>query len=432
LFEALVMAMVKEMPVAPLAQRLGETDKKIWRVVHHYVDQAVEAQDLEGMSSVGIDDTSFRRGQSYVSVFADLEADERRAVFVTEGRDHETVEQFAGFLAEHGGEPERITEVCQDMSQAYLAGVKDNFKNAQVTFDRFHVKQKLSEAIDEVRRAEAKQHRELLKGTRYLWLKRPQNLTAKQQDWLDELLQQPLQTARAYEWALRFDDFYALEADAAEEYLRRWIEEVRQTEIEPLHKFCATLEAHWEGVIRWHHSRVSNECPSYCTSWWGCGGDAVGGGAGAMMTGDGGGVAGRGVAASAAVWRALLAGVVEVGAAAVDPVAGGVAAALPDLDCLRADAELLGDLVEGEHALGAEPVMVGGDAADAAQLGERGDGERLAPAAGQPLVVEDLHRLVVGVLVEQLVDQRDRRRWRGVRFPRPQWPWHLQRVLLAA
>jgi transposase len=258
LFEALVMAMVKEMPVAPLAARLGETDKKIWRVVHHYVDQAVEAQDLEGMSAAGIDDTSFQRGQSYVTVFADLDPDQRRVVFVTEGRDHETVEQFAGFLADHGGEPEKITEVCQDMSQAYLTGVKDNLSNAAVTFDRFHVKQKLSEAVDEVRRQEAKQHRELLKNTRYLWLKRPANLTAKQQDWLDQLLQEPLQTARAYEWALKFDDFYTLEADRAEEYLRRWIDEVRQTEIEPLHKFCATLEAHWEGVIRWHHTQVSN------------------------------------------------------------------------------------------------------------------------------------------------------------------------------
>ena len=108
------------------------------------------------------------------------------------------------------------------------------------------------------RRAEAKQHKEMLRNTRYLWLKRPANLTAKQQDWLDQLLQEPLQTARAYEWAVKFDDFYTLEADAAEEYLRRWIDEVRQTEIGPLHKFCDTLEAHWEGVLRWHHNQVSN------------------------------------------------------------------------------------------------------------------------------------------------------------------------------
>lgn len=258
LFEAFVMAMVKEMPVAAVGGLVGEHDTKLWRVVHHYVDEAVEAQDLSEMERLGVDDTSFRRGQSYVSVFCDLDPSERRAVFVCERRDQQTVEQFTGFLAGHGGDPERISEVCQDMSQAYLAGVRENLKRAEVTFDRYHVKQKLSEAIDTVRRAEAKEHKELLKNTRYLWLKRPENLTAKQQDWLDQLLQQPLRTASAYEQALRFDIFYELDADRAEEYLRRWVQEVRSTDLEPLHDFAAMLEAHWQGVIRWHHSLVSN------------------------------------------------------------------------------------------------------------------------------------------------------------------------------
>jgi transposase len=259
LFEALVMAMAKEMPVKALAGLVGEEDKRIWRIVHHYVDQAVEAQDLSETEELGIDDTSFRRGQDYVTVFCDLDPGERRAVFVTEGRDHETVEQFAGFLKDHGGDPEQITEVCQDMSAAYLAGVRDQFPKAQVTFDRYHVKQKLSEAIDTVRRAEAKQHKELLKNTRYLWLKRPENLTERQLDWLDELLVQPLEIVRAYELALKFDDFYELQDLAgAEEYLRRWVSEAKASELEPLIQFAEMLEAHWSGVIRWHHSRVSN------------------------------------------------------------------------------------------------------------------------------------------------------------------------------
>jgi transposase len=258
LFEALVMALAKEMPVAAIGRLVGEYDKRIWRIVHHYVDEAVEAQDLAGMEQLGIDDTSFRRGQSYVSVFCDLDPGERRAVFVADGRGQETVEQFAGFLGSHGGDPKRIEEVCQDMSQSYLAGVRENLKRAQVTFDRYHVKQKLSEAIDTVRRAEAKEHKELLKNTRYLWLKRPKNLTPKQLDWLDQLLAQPLETVRAYEQALKFDDFYELSADAAEEYLRRWVQEAKATELVPLIEFAEMLESHWQGVIRWHHSQVSN------------------------------------------------------------------------------------------------------------------------------------------------------------------------------
>jgi transposase len=257
LFEALVMAMVKEMPVKAVAGLVGEYDKRIWRIVHHYVDRAVEAQDLEGVERVGIDETSSRRGHEYVSVFADL--DERRGVFVVDGRDHETVQAFSLFLETHGGDPGRVKEVCQDMSEAFLKGTLAHLLKAEITFDRYHVRSHLSKAVDEVRREESKHHRDLLKNTRYMWLKRPKNLTDRQRDLLDELLAQPLETVRAYTLSQQFDSFYELDdPDTAEEYLRRWITEVDASGLEPLQKFARMLEDHWLGVIRWHHSQVSN------------------------------------------------------------------------------------------------------------------------------------------------------------------------------
>jgi transposase len=257
LFEALVMALVREMPVAPLAELIGESDMRVWRIVHHYVDAAVAGQDLSFVKRVGIDETSSRRGQDYVSVFADL--DERRAVFVTEGRDQATVQAFSGFLEAHGGQAANVEEVCQDMSEAFLTGTLKHLPEAEITFDRYHIRSHLSQALDDVRRADAKEHRGLLKNTRYLWLRRPENLTERQQDWLDELLQRPLEIVRTYELALRFDAFYELDdPDTAEEYLRRWISDVHDSQIEPLIKFTQMLEDHWPGVMRWHHSRVSN------------------------------------------------------------------------------------------------------------------------------------------------------------------------------
>ena len=92
-----------------------------------------------------------------------------------------------------------------------------------------------------------------------MWLKRPANLTNRQRDLLDELLAQPLQTVRAYTLSQQFDSFYEItDPETAEEYLRRWIAEVKATDLEPLHTFARMLEDHWLGVIRWHHSRVSN------------------------------------------------------------------------------------------------------------------------------------------------------------------------------
>jgi hypothetical protein len=69
---------------------------------------------------VGIDETSLRRGQHYITVVHDLDA--KRLLFATEGRDHQTVLDFAADLKAHGGDPAEVRHVCMDMSAAYAKG----------------------------------------------------------------------------------------------------------------------------------------------------------------------------------------------------------------------------------------------------------------------------------------------------------------------
>ncbi len=265
LFEALVMALCKEMPVAAVANLVGAHDTRIWRVVHHYVDEARENLDLSDLTRAGIDETSFRRGQDYVSVFADL--DKSRAVFVTEGRDKATVSRFAADLKDHGGDPDQITEICQDMSQSFLAGVLENLPEAEIIFDRYHVKAQLSKAVDEVRRLERKEEAVTLKGSRYLWLRNPANLSQAQRAELDLLLRKPLKTARAYQWAQRFDHVFELDRPDAEEFLRQWIQGARRSRLRPIKRFANMVEDHWTGILAWFDSKISNERASQCTSW---------------------------------------------------------------------------------------------------------------------------------------------------------------------
>src|SRR6266516_1019973 len=236
LFEALLMALVAEMPVRAVAELVGEHDTRVWRVVHHYVDAARAREDLSTVERLGIDETSFRRGQDYVTLFADL--DRSRCVFATPGRDAESVTRFVADLRAHGGEPEQVTEVCQDMSEPYLLGVLGNLLQAAITFDRYHVKAQLSRAVDEVRRQERKQQGELLKGSRYLWLRKTTTLSEKQRAQLDGLLRQPLQTVRAYNWALKFDAIYELTGTEAEHYLRGWVRGAVRSRLQPLIDFA--------------------------------------------------------------------------------------------------------------------------------------------------------------------------------------------------
>ncbi len=256
LFEALLMAMVSEMPVRAVAELVGEHDTRVWRVLHHYVDRARAEEDFSGVERVGIDETSNKRGQDYVSVFADLDAG--RAIFATEGREAAVYKRFVSDLEAHGGSAGQIDEVCQDMSESYLTGALEHLPEAEITFDRYHVKAQLTKAVDEVRRSERKEHGALLARSRYLWLRNPNNLTDKQRVRLDDLLRQPLRTTRAYNWMLKFDHFYELDHAAAEDYLRRWCRGAVRSRLEPIIGFAHMIADHWLGVVRWHHSRVSN------------------------------------------------------------------------------------------------------------------------------------------------------------------------------
>jgi transposase len=139
LFEALVLSFAAAMPMAKVAAMTREHDTRIWRVVEHHVHAARDQLDCTGVTRVGMDETSARKGQDYVSIFADL--DVRRVVFATEGRCAETVARFAADLAEHGGDPEKVTDTSSDMSTAFISGIAQHLPNATMTFDRYHGRQ---------------------------------------------------------------------------------------------------------------------------------------------------------------------------------------------------------------------------------------------------------------------------------------------------
>jgi transposase len=256
LFEALVMALAAEMPVKAIADLVGEHDTRLWRIVHHYVDLRRAGLDLGDVTRIGADETSFRRGQDYVTVFADL--DDSKVVFATPGRDASVYAKFVQDLEAHGGSAGQIEQCCQDMSEAFLSGALEYLPNAEITFDRYHVKAQLSKAVDLVRRAERHEHHDLLKSTRYLWLRRPENLNDKQRTWLDELLTRPLRTVRAYELMLKFDAVYALTREQAEPYLRAWCQAAHDSDLGPISDFAAMVEEYWLGIVEWFTSKISN------------------------------------------------------------------------------------------------------------------------------------------------------------------------------
>ena len=257
LFEAMIMVLAKAMPVKTIAAFVNEHDTRLWRILHHYVDDARKGADHSQVRQVGVDETSRRRGHNYVSLFVDLE--ESRVLFATGGKDASTVKRFKQDLIEHGGDPSAIEEMCCDMSPAFISGVEKQFPEAHLTFDKFHVIKILNDAVDQVRREEIKDRPEL-KGSRYIWLKNQPNLKVPQMDLLEQLTIKKLnlKTSRAYHIKLNFQELYQQPVEFAETYLKKWYFWATHSRLEPIINAAYTIKNHWDGVLRWFKSKINN------------------------------------------------------------------------------------------------------------------------------------------------------------------------------
>ena len=265
LFEALALTMCQGLPVRQAARMLRVRDKQLWRRIEHYVTQARAKQDMSKVRLVGIDETSLKRGQDYITVVHDL--DEKRLLFATPGRDHATVERFAVDLEAHGCKRTEITNACIDMSAAFAKGIAKSLPKAQISCDRCHVVALANQAMDEVRSAEwktdsqrvrdelgeldATQRRAILWGMR----RNPAGWTVTQTTAMHWLQRANLKTARAWRLKMGLREVFAHARSHNDEAtavidLKRWIGWARRSRLDPFKRLATTLKEHFDGVVR--------------------------------------------------------------------------------------------------------------------------------------------------------------------------------------
>jgi transposase len=173
LFEAYIVLLAPHMALRPLARSVGEHDTRLWRVLKAHVEEARERVDMSEVKELLVDETSQAKGHEYVSLFVEPAqgAQKPRVLHVADGRKAEVFDRFVEDLEAHGGSPERVRDVCMDMSGSFQKGAAQALPGARVTFDPFHVAKLVNEAVDEVRRDETKTQ-PALNGTRYTWIKK--------------------------------------------------------------------------------------------------------------------------------------------------------------------------------------------------------------------------------------------------------------------
>jgi transposase len=258
LFEALIMTMCKKMPFDTVAKLAGTSWHCVHAICKEYVELAVGKLDLSGVTMIAIDETSCKRGHEYLMFAADASA--RKVVFVTQGKDADTVAEFRKFLIEHGGKPEQITSISIDMSKAFIKGVEENFPNARITFDKFHVIAHASKAVDDTRRSEQKTDPSL-KGLRWALLKDRENLTPTQKADLAVFLATATTNRTAQAWRYREqlrEILNCKQFNVASSRLKGWCANVKRSKIEPMKKVARMILDHFDGITAWAQTRQTN------------------------------------------------------------------------------------------------------------------------------------------------------------------------------
>ena len=258
LFEALVLALCQQMPFAAVARTVGESWHRVHAICSRYVELALAEADLSETTALAIDETSYRRGHTYLTLAAD--ATERKVVFVTEGREAKAIAALAEHLGEHQAGPEQITSVSIDMSPAFIKGVSEHLPNARITFDKFHVVAHASSAVDKTRRLEQKTDPSL-KGLRWALLKDRDRLPAHQRADLDALITQVTTKRTARAWLYREQLREILERkqiNVVTAMLAQWCTNVMRSKVEPMKEVAKLIRRHFEGIVAWTQTRQTN------------------------------------------------------------------------------------------------------------------------------------------------------------------------------
>ena len=255
LFEALAMSLIEnEMPTNKVAKLLGEHPNRIWRIFNYWIELAYQKDDIRQVTQLGFDETSRRKGHSYITVAVDLE--ERRVIHVVKGKNAKTIRDIKVYLDDKGVPAKQISQASIDLSPAFISGIMEHFPQADITFDRFHVVKLLNEAMDTVRKQERKEH-EQLKGHKYTFLKN--KLSDKKQSELSELITLYPTLGEAYRLKILFNDLWTMpDKDSAIAFINHWFDDVEKSKIQPFMKFAKTVKAHLSGIINFIETKITN------------------------------------------------------------------------------------------------------------------------------------------------------------------------------
>ena len=260
-FERLALDLSRHMTIQAVAHFLGVS----WHVVKEIQKCSLKRRfskiRLKDVRRIGIDEISIGKHHRYLTVVLDL--DTGAIIFVAEGKGASSLDSFFRRIRRSKA---TIEAVAMDMSKAYIAAVTEHLPKASIVFDHFHVIKLYNETLTKLRRSlyykeKTKEGRSVLKGTRWLLLKNPENLdeAKNEQARLQEALEVNKPLAMAYYLKEELSRLWSCKTkEIARKALNHWIYTGLSSGIRHVISFSKTLFRHFDGILAFYDHSISN------------------------------------------------------------------------------------------------------------------------------------------------------------------------------
>ena len=260
-FERFVLALTKVMTLKDVSRLTGIGWDCAKDILKRHLARRFAQRPLGKLRYIAIDEISVRKGHKYLTLVMDLQSG--AVVFVGEGKSAKALVPFWQDLHKTRA---KILAVATDMSAAYIGAVLENLPGVPLVFDHFHVVKLMNEALTQVRRnlyheLRDVMSRKVLKGSRWVLLKNPENLNLERDEakQLQEALRlnEPLAAAYYMKEDLR-QIWSQVSKSEAKAVLNSWISRALSSSIEPLMRIGKTLSAYAFGILNWYDHPISS------------------------------------------------------------------------------------------------------------------------------------------------------------------------------
>jgi transposase len=233
--------------------------EKVFDAVEYVVSFGLEHRVPGQIDAIGVDEIQYAKGHKYLTLVYQIDLGITRLLWV--GRER-TIESFQGFFTTIGDEvASKIAFVCSDMWEPYLKVIREKCSEALHVLDRFHIVAKMNQALDEGRAGESRRIASegrvpVLKKSRWLLLKREENLKDEQRFRLRDILRCNLKTVRAYLLKESFQQLWDYHSPWwAGQFLDPWCRQVMRSRIDPMKKIARSLRDHRELILNYFRAQ---------------------------------------------------------------------------------------------------------------------------------------------------------------------------------